>query len=61
MNKTRAKEIVSSPIMADVTYNGISVYIESVDVNNRTASIHFIENPEVQEEVSLGTLREEEN
>ena len=59
MNKTRAEEIVSSPVMVEVTYNGVPIYIENVDVNNRTASIHFIESPGTKQQVSIDNLREE--
>lgn len=61
MKKTRALEIMASPIMADVNYNGIAVYLEDVDVHNRTATIHLIENPDIKEQVPLDVLREEEN
>lgn len=61
MNKTRIQEIASSPVMAEVTYNGIAVYIESVDAINHTASIHFMENPETKQEVPIEVLREEDN
>jgi len=60
MKKTRALEIMASPIMADVNYNGISVYIEDVNAHSHTATIHLIENPDIRQEVSLSHLREEE-
>ncbi|MEK4092679.1 H-type small acid-soluble spore protein [Viridibacillus sp. FSL H8-0110] len=40
MNAQRAEEIASSPIMANVTYNEESIYIEHVDKQNGTATIH---------------------
>ena len=58
MNTERAQEIVSSPIMANVTYNGTPIYIESVNANRETASIHFLKNPNNSREVSLTNLQE---
>lgn len=40
MNKQRAQEIASSPVMANVTYNGVPIYIQNVDKNNETARIY---------------------
>ena len=39
MDTKRAKEIASSPIMANVTYNGTPIYIESVNENKGTAKV----------------------
>jgi small acid-soluble spore protein H (minor) len=58
MNKERAQEIVSSPIMANVTLNGTPIYIESVNANTETASIHFLNNPKNSQEVALTNLQE---
>lgn len=58
MDKRRAKEIVSSPIMVNVTYNGTSIYIENVDENNATADIHPINQPNNKQEVALTSLIE---
>lgn len=58
MDKTRAKEIASSPVMADVTYNGTPIYIESVNVNKETAKIHTLDHPNSIQEVSLTRLVE---
>lgn len=58
MDKTRAKEIASSPIMADVTYNGTSIYIESVNDDTETTRIHPLNRPDNKEEVSLTNLQE---
>lgn len=59
MNKQRVKEIVSSPDMVNVTYNGSQVYIERVNENNNTAGIHYINQPENKLEVSLNSLIEQ--
>lgn len=58
MNKERAKEIISSSAMFNVTYNGTPVYIESVNENNNTANIHFRNQPKKSREVSLDSLLE---
>lgn len=58
MNKKRAEEIASSPIMANVTYNGTPIYIESVNQNTDTANIHFLNNKKNSREVSLSNLQE---
>jgi len=58
MNKKRAKEIVSSPIMANVTYNGTPIYIKNVDDNQETANIHPLDQPKNTQEVSLTNLLE---
>ncbi|MDF2882627.1 MAG: sspH [Clostridiaceae bacterium] len=58
MDKIRANEIVSSPIMANVTYNGTPIYIESVNGNKGTAKIHSLNQSENAQEVSLTNLIE---
>lgn len=58
MNNQRAKEIASSPVMANVTYNGSQIYIESVNENNNSASIHFLNQPEKCQEIPLSSLTE---
>lgn len=58
MDKGRAKEIASSPEMVDVTYDGRSVYIEDVNPNRDTASIHFLDQPHYSQEVNVTQLVE---
>jgi small acid-soluble spore protein H (minor) len=58
MDKRRAAEIASSPIMTNVTYNGMSIYIENVDEENGTADIHPINQPNNRQEVSISSLVE---
>lgn len=59
MNKQRVNEIVSSKDMINVTYNGSNIYIERVNENNNTASIHYLNQPESKLEVSLSSLVEQ--
>lgn len=58
MDKRRAKEIASSPIMANVIYNETPIYIESINDNEETACIHPLNQPQNKQEVSLTTLEE---
>ncbi|MFD6209114.1 small acid-soluble spore protein H [Peribacillus sp. NPDC060253] len=55
----RTEEIASSPIMANVTYNERSIYIEHVDEQNGTASIHSLDEPNKKQSVSVTSLKEQ--
>jgi small acid-soluble spore protein H (minor) len=59
MNAQRSQEISSSPIMANVTYNGERVYIEHVDEQNGTATIHSLDEPNKKQSVSVTSLEEQ--
>jgi len=61
MNVQRAKEIAASPVMAHVTYNGVPIYIEQVDEENGTATIHPLDQPENKQNVSVSSLKEHWN
>ncbi|WP_035462207.1 small acid-soluble spore protein H [Alicyclobacillus macrosporangiidus] len=58
METQRAKEIAASPVMANVTYNGTRVYIQSVDERKETARIFPLDQPEREQEVPLHALVE---
>lgn len=58
MKFQRAREIALSLDMADVTYNKTPIYIELVNEDKGTASIHALDTPEVSQEVSLSSLQE---
>ncbi|ASB88095.1 Small, acid-soluble spore protein [Bacillus sonorensis] len=58
MNTQRAQEIVESPVMVDVTYNGKQIYIQHVDQQNETARIYPLGQPENEQEVPLASLKE---
>lgn len=58
MNAQRAQEIASSQIMANVSYNGESIYIEHVDQQNGTATIHSLAEPNNKQSVSVTSLTE---
>ncbi len=59
MDKRRAQEIAESPVMANVTYNGVPVYIQHVDETNEQARIYPLDQPENEQDVPLYSLREE--
>jgi small acid-soluble spore protein H (minor) len=58
MNTQRAKEIAASPVMANVTYNRVPIYIEQVDEENGTATIYPLDEPENKQKVSVSSLKE---
>jgi small acid-soluble spore protein H (minor) len=58
MNKQRATEIAVSPVMANVSYEGIPVYIQHVDEKIETARIYPLDQPENELEVPLNSLIE---
>jgi small acid-soluble spore protein H (minor) len=55
----RASEIVASPNMVNVTYNGIPIYIESIMGDNATALVHPMDQPKKQQKVSIASLIEQ--
>lgn len=58
MDAQRAQEISSSSTMANVTYNGQSIYIEHVDQQNGTATIHPLDEPNNKQNVTVSSLEE---
>lgn len=58
MDAHRAQQITSSPNMANVTYNGERIYIEHVDEQAETATIHSLDNPNHKQNVSVDSLLE---
>ncbi|OLO39245.1 H-type small acid-soluble spore protein [Alkalihalophilus pseudofirmus] len=59
MDAQRAQQISSSPDMANVMYNGQQVYIEHVDQNNGTATIHPINDPNQKQSIPVNNLMEQ--
>ncbi|MFY0544048.1 small acid-soluble spore protein H [Brevibacillus sp. H7] len=59
MNARRAQEIAASPVMANVTYDGVPIYIQHVDEKKETARIYPLDQPENEQEVPLYSLKEE--
>ncbi len=60
LNNRRAKQISSSPIMANVTYEGTPVYIERINDITGTAYIHPLDMPGMHKEVFITDLTEEQ-
>ena len=58
MNKQRAQEIATSPILANVTFNDVPIYIQNVNKNNETARIYPLDEPENEQNVPLTNLIE---
>jgi small acid-soluble spore protein H (minor) len=58
LDNARAKEILSAPTMINVTFNGMPIYIESVNDNKGTANVHPLNQPKNTQEVPLANLME---
>jgi small acid-soluble spore protein H (minor) len=58
INVQRAQEIVESPVMANVTYQGTQVYIQNIDEGTEIARIYPLGNPESEQSVPLSDLEE---
>lgn len=58
MDIKRAKEIASSSVMANVSFNGQKIYIENVDDSKGTAFIHPLNKPNNRQEVEIASLVE---
>ncbi|MDF2650663.1 MAG: spore protein [Paenibacillus sp.] len=59
MNVGRAKEILESADMIDVTYDGAPVIIQHVDDTTKMARIYSKQNPEDERDVPVLNLIEE--
>ena len=59
MDAQRAQEIADSVDMANVIYNGKSIYIEHVDQQNGVATIHNLDEPNNKQSVSISKLTEQ--
>ncbi|UYV51464.1 small acid-soluble spore protein H [Priestia megaterium] len=59
MDTQRAQEIADSVDMANVIYNGKSIYIEHVDQQNGVATIHNLDEPNNKQSVSITELTEQ--
>lgn len=58
MNSQRAQEIAESPVMANVEYGGMRVYIQHVDEMSDTVRIYPLDRPEEEMEVPVRSLSE---
>lgn len=59
MDINRVKQIVGSSNEIDVTYNGVSVWIDTVHENGKMATVHLRHSLEERSEVDISELKEE--
>ncbi|MGE7949536.1 small, acid-soluble spore protein, H family [Lysinibacillus sp. NPDC093688] len=55
----RAQEIVASPKEYEVSYNGVSIWIDKLHDDGITATVHLRRSLEERSEVDIGELKEE--
>lgn len=60
MDIQRAQEIVASPEMINVTYNGVPIYIQNIDEKNGIASVYPLDEPNKEQEIPLTNLKEQQ-
>lgn len=58
LDSQRAREIVKSPDEIMVSYNGVSVWIDKVHDDDRTATVHLRQAMEERSEVAISELKE---
>jgi len=54
----RIKQIVNSPNEIDVTYNGVSVWIDQVHEDGKLATVHLRRSLEERSHVEIAELKE---
>lgn len=59
MDYQRAKEIVASPSEYEVSYNGVSIWIDKLHDDGKTATVHLRRSLEERSEVDISELKEE--
>ncbi|MFJ7730918.1 H-type small acid-soluble spore protein [Lysinibacillus sp. NPDC097231] len=59
MDYQRAQEIVASPKEYEVSYNGVSIWIDKLHEDGKTATVHLRRSLEERSEVDVGELKEE--
>lgn len=59
MQYERAQQIVASPDEFEVSYNGVSVWIDKIHDDGKTATVHLRRSLEERSEVDIGELKEE--
>jgi len=55
----RPQEIVASPLEYEVSYNGVSIWIDKLHDDGKTATVHLRRSLEERSEVDIGELKEE--
>ena len=59
MDYQRAQEIVSSQAEVEVSYNGVSVWLDKIHDDRKTATVHLRRSLEERSEVNISELKEE--
>ena len=59
MDYQRAQEIVSSQAEFEVSYNGVSVWLDKLHDDRKTATVHLRRSLEERSEVNISELKEE--
>lgn len=59
MEFQRAQEIIASPKEYEVSYNGVSIWIDKVHDDGITATVHLRHSLEERSEVDISELKEE--
>ncbi|WP_431028487.1 small, acid-soluble spore protein, H family [Lysinibacillus sp. LZ02] len=59
MDYQRAKKIVESPSEYEISYNGVSVWIDQLHDDQKTATVHLRRSLEERSEVAITELKEE--
>lgn len=58
MDAKRVKQIVSSPADIEVSYNGVSVWIDKLHEDEKTATVHLRGPLEERSDVDISELQE---
>ena len=59
MEFQRAQEIIDSPKEYEVSYNGVSIWIDKLHDDGKTATVHLRRSLEERSEVDISELKEE--
>ena len=59
MDFERAQEIVNSSAEYEVSYNGVSIWIDKLHDDHKTATVHLRRSLEERSEVDIAELKEE--
>ncbi len=59
MDYQRAQDIVASPKEYEVSYNGVSIWIDKLHEDGKTATVHLRRSLEERSEVAISELKEE--
>ncbi|MDF1496077.1 H-type small acid-soluble spore protein [Caproiciproducens sp. CPB-2] len=58
MDNQRAREIISSPVMANVIHNGNKVYMERLNEPDQCCVVHYLNDPVTKINVPVSSLTE---